>query len=793
MLYRILKKDLLRRKGVNVILFLFITIATIFLASSVNNILVVSSAISYYMEFSGVPDVNFILKGDTEKEKTEEWLDDGAKDVKEYGDSSMIALNDQNMKIIKNGKKKEYAAAGTSVYLAAAGMEYCKVFDLDGKPFSLKKGEAALTRDAMERNHLESGDKISISVGKTERKLTVSEQIKDAAFGSDMVGMNRIIVSEEDYETFLKDENAENIRMFCVMTDKAAEFVRNLNNQDFTTVLSTVSKSMYKMIYSFDMIMAALLILVGICLILIALLVLRFTLVFTMEEEYREIGIMKAVGFRNFAVKKVYLLKYLVLVTAGTVVGFAASIPVSRAMVASVSRNMIMEDSGSNLWVNFICSGCIILLVMLFCYTSTGKLDKISAISAIRSGKTGERFKRRAGIRLNRRGKMSVPMFLGLNDMLTHMRRYLVLMITFCISFVLITIPLNTINTMRSREMVVKFALDPDSAVYVRRIEKASEGNYRYKDDLLAGMQRVEQEMKAKGYDAELTGIPFYFLKISKDGVVSDQKLLVLQNLGQNNDYLHYDKGEAPRLENEIALSETVLKQNKWNIGDWVDVNIGSKEKRLLITGTYSDYMQMGQSGRMNPVIDMKEEMMADYWNILVDMKTDKTQKELAADLKKDFPQYEWDDAQSLVDQNVGGIQDSLAKLLLPMTGLLCAIIMLITALMEKLFIVREKGEIAMMKSVGFRNRSIRRWQILRMVWVVLVSMIAAVPLSLLSNRFMLRPIFAIMGADVEIQVVPWQVYGVYPGILMVGIIAATIFATGKVKQIHIREMNNIE
>ncbi len=40
MLYRILKKDLLRRKGVNVILFLFITIATIFLASSVNNILV---------------------------------------------------------------------------------------------------------------------------------------------------------------------------------------------------------------------------------------------------------------------------------------------------------------------------------------------------------------------------------------------------------------------------------------------------------------------------------------------------------------------------------------------------------------------------------------------------------------------------------------------------------------------------------------------------------------------------------------------------------------------------------
>ncbi len=58
------------------------------------------------------------------------------------------------------------------------------------------------------------------------------------------------------------------------------------------------------MIYSFDMLMAALLILIGICLILIALLVLRFTLVFTLEEDYREIGIMKATGFRDFQIKK---------------------------------------------------------------------------------------------------------------------------------------------------------------------------------------------------------------------------------------------------------------------------------------------------------------------------------------------------------------------------------------------------------------------------------------------------------------------------------------------------------
>ena len=63
MIQRILKKDLKRRKSVNIILFLFIMIASIFLSSSINNIMVVSSAVIYYMDYANVPDVNYIISG----------------------------------------------------------------------------------------------------------------------------------------------------------------------------------------------------------------------------------------------------------------------------------------------------------------------------------------------------------------------------------------------------------------------------------------------------------------------------------------------------------------------------------------------------------------------------------------------------------------------------------------------------------------------------------------------------------------------------------------------------------
>ena len=266
-----------------------------------------------------------------------------------------------------------------------------------------------------------------------------------------------------------------------------------------------------------------------------------------------------------------------------------------------------------------------------------------------------------------------------------------------------------------------------------------------------------------------------------------------LQIQGRNTEYLDYLEGSAPVLENEIAFSRLILEDNNWHIGDRIEADLNGETYKFIITGSYADYMQLGSSARLNAKLDLSKVDMFEYWNVNVDMKTDKSQTELKDTLQKQFPDYEWYTAQEIVDRNIGGIQESLSELLIPMTAMLCAVIMLITLLMEKLFIVREKGEIAMMKSIGFRNSSIRSWQVIRMILVALVSMLAAVPLSMLSNRFMLEPIFAIMGADVHIQIIPVQVYLIYPGVLLLGIICATIFATGQIKRIHIREMNNME
>lgn len=791
MLLQIVKEDLKKRKSINLILFLFITLATIFLSSSVNNIMVVSSAVDYYLDYSHVPQMDIISSSLMEKTAIETWLQEVKEEdvIQTYGFDELLALPDKSIWMDKDGSQTLLDTGGVSIFITSNNVSYDKVFNQKGEEFQINNQEIALPVAMMTKNDLQIGDHITLMLKDESYTFTIKEATKDAAFGSEMGGMLRIFVNEEMHHTLATHANS--FGLYHVETQQEDTFKDRLSEQNFSSIMSTIDRGMYKLLYSFDMITASLLIAVGIALILIALLVLRFTLVFTMEEQYQEIGILKAIGLRGFAIKKLYLIKYFFLVCTGAFLGCLCSIPISKMSTDSVSTNMIMEDTNTNLLSNILCAIFVVLLVICFCYFCTRKINKVSAITAIHGGHSGERFHKHRSIALSKQYHIPVWMYLGINDITTHMRRYVVLIVTFCISFVLITIPLNTINTMRSDEMIRKFGIDPSSSIHTNEIEGAGKEAFQTSGDVGNGLKRLKQEFQDAGYEVELRAelLLFTAFQSSEQAHYSD-KIMMLQIYGGDDSFLDYSEGSAPKLANEIAFSKDVMKTYHWEIGDYVEAQIDGKLQTFLITGTYSDYMQMGTSGRFSSAFDSGEEVIFECANIMVDMDTTQSQLEMKEELSKTMPQYQWKTAQDILNQNIGGMQEMLAQLLYPMTAMLCAIIMLISLLMEKLFITREKGEIAMMKSIGFTNKTICLWQMMRILCVVISSMLISIPLSFISNTFILKPIFAIMGAEVQIQVNALQAYGIYPAILTIGILLATLFATRSLRNIDIREMN---
>ena len=63
MLLKSLGKDLKRKKTMNIILLLFIILATMFVASGVNNVVTVMSGTDYYFDLAGIGDYVVITMG----------------------------------------------------------------------------------------------------------------------------------------------------------------------------------------------------------------------------------------------------------------------------------------------------------------------------------------------------------------------------------------------------------------------------------------------------------------------------------------------------------------------------------------------------------------------------------------------------------------------------------------------------------------------------------------------------------------------------------------------------------
>lgn len=787
MFTRILRKDLKRKKGVNFILFLFIVIATVFLSASVNNMLVVTNATTYFMDTAKVPDMILSINYSGEDSELKKWLDEkkGTKLVKDYERTELLTLSDNDTNFDTRA----------TIFISTDKNNYLKAFDQDGKEIKLKKGETTIPLEVAQDNNLKEGDYIKIKTSDGKKKYKIATIAKEVVYSGGMAGMVRLVFCEEDYKYLKEKAKITRMDQFEVLTDNCDQFERAVNNLELNASPVMISRSTISMLYSMDLVMAGMIAAIGLCLIIIAVLVLRFTIVFTIQEDYRQIGIMKVIGIKGRGIKGIYLIKYFAIVVAGALIGCIASFPAGNVMLASVSKRMLMEDSSTNGIFNILCSLFVVLFVMALCYLSMRKLNHMSAIDAIRNGSNGERFSKKSKMRLEKTKRMRTPLFMALNDIVSDFKSYIVLMLVFAIGIVLLTVPLNTLNTMRSSEMSDQFLMDRNATCFVQDLSNAQGVKFTTLEDYKEGINKAKKDIKSKGYDADISGGSLYGIIYKSDKVTEGKNILTYYSVDADNSYLTYLEGTAPKLENEIAMSQKSMDEMGLKIGDSVTARMSTGEKKFVITGSYQDYMQLGKSVRLNDAIDMKSEPIYTTWCLQVFIKgVDAENKEdVMSKLNKALPKYKFESAQDIVDKNVGGIVGMIESMKVWLVLLIAGINILITSLMMKMFMLREKGQIAILRSVGFRNWSIRCWQAIRIGLIMVVSLIVAIPLSRLMDVTVLKSIFGIMGAAIDIQVKPLEVYLLYPIILLVLIFVAAVICAGGVKKIDIREMNNVE
>lgn len=791
MLLHILKKDLKRKRTMNVILLLFITMAAAFMASSVSNLITITGAVDRFLEMAEAPDYLTVVISDKKESQIEDFLKD-CEYVTEYGviDSYTVTDEIEIIECAKDPDRHKYER-GNTTSIEPVPEDFLKVFDMEGNPFTLNPGEIALPGIQASENNLEPGDVLKVACGSREMKFTVKCIVKDPVFGTSFMGYKRLFISRQDYEQLTGEGLNMHTLLYCINSSDTESFFREYKKNNFQ-VVSNVDKATIKMCYIFDMLVAGIFIVVSICLILISFLILRFTIVFTLQEDYKEIGIMKAIGIGDMSIKGIYLLKYLAISLLGAGIGFLISFPFENLLLEKAMENLIMSDMPEKAPVNFLCVAAIVLIVLLFCFISTGKVKKFTAIEAIRNGSDGERYTAGNLFSLYKRKKMPCAVYMACNDVLGSIKRYLVLSAIFCIGTLLILLPLKAVHTLQDENIIRCFNVQTasvfiDTGVMEQYLKEEN-------DELLVrDLSQIKEELKNNGMNAQVWAEKGYMVPCYANDPEETVTYYITQQIGKEEDDYDIIEGKLPVLPNEILITEKTAKELSAGIGDSVFLKCENGTEEFIITGIFQSLMNMGDGFRAGKDTEIHYPLSG-LLSFQAKIESDLPEEELREKVQKIFPDYKIETGREWTDKMIGGIREQMDSILLFILGIVLGINILITVLMMKTLITRERGEIAMLKSIGFSDRTIRCWQSIRILIVLCVSVFLGTLLSSPLSEIIIAPIFAMMGAtSIRLVTRPLEAYAVYP-LIMFAVTAATAYlCSSEVKKVDLKEINTLE
>ena len=786
MFWHILKRDLKRKKTMNFIILLFVILAVTFIASSASNLLALIDSLDIYFEQADVGDYLTFERGITEKSAA-----DVARKL-DYVDEVKV----ENLLWCADGVQFN----GESITINGIGMlssidnRIEKYFDQNNLELTeVPEGFVYIKKAFCDANGISIGDKITVRIESVEQTFTVNGYLKDAAVGGSMLSVLRLLVHHLDYERYLAQENIDGYKgaLTFVNTDNTAELVQALGE---CQLIGDVSKDYLMLAYLMDMVIVGLLIILSVCLIVIALVILRFTIQFTLREEFREIGIMKAIGIPNGRIRSLYLVKYLVISIAGAAIGTALSIPFGKFLLTQASENLIMSAQGS-FTLSAVCALLVIGIVMLSCWRSTRIVRTYTPMDAIRSGSTGERYKKKGFLKLSESHMKPVP-FMPINDILSGIGQYAIMLLTFTVGMILISIVLNSISTLGSPKLLNLLGLVKCDLMLVDSDRTSTYFTESGREALESDISRIEKILSDNGYDADVFGEVSHKFTVSKGKLSTGS--LTLEGIHTTTDmYDFYLEGTPPQNTREVGLSHVIAGRIGAAVGDTVKITSPEGTGYYIVSAIIQTMTNSGEGIQFHQDEHYSFATLAAIMPIQVRFNDHPSRREIdrrMGEISDLLPDYNIETAGAYVERSTGGAGGYLNDTKSLITLVIILINILVAVLMEKSFLTKERGEIAMLKAIGFRNRSIIGWQTLRIALVMLsaalISGIVSTPVSEMTSGAIFRGLGAkTISFDVNIL----ETYVFYPLIITAATIFFVFLSVLSIRKVSSNEINCVE
>ena len=769
---RMIRRDFTRNRSVTVLLVVLMMLSVVLASASAGTLVRLVGASSALMTQADAPHVVQLHAGNYDQSEVDQWA---AERPEVAHSQSMLMLGIDGAGLFFDGVPQTTNIQQNS--LVVPNVEHDLLLDLNNEPITeVAPGTIVLPVIYQVETGLEAGDPVRITAADGfVTELTVAGFARDSIMNPAVTSSKRLAVSHSDLaEVREHTGSVEHLISFWLHDPgtETAAFEKAYQDADLPQAGQMVDSAAFRMFTMVsDGMVAAVVILVSALLLVVALLCLRFSFLTAAEQDYREIGVLKAIGIAPRDVKRIYLTKYAVLAAIASGLGLLGGFALIPLLTRAITRYMGSTAAVSH-WVVPLAAALLVFAVLvLFILVLLRRLDKVSAVSALSAGATGQQ--PAARLRLHR-SRMPVHLRLGTMDVTGRWTTYLLLFFVFAVSTFILIVPVNSATTANAPGFITYMGTGTvDLRIDLRQVDDTSAGQYA---------STVEQ----LGADPDAATVA-PMVTTRNDSVDADGNAISLYV--ENGDHtvlpVTYADGRPPQDASEIALSLLALNQAGRQVGDSLPVQVGSQDHDLSIVGSYQDITNGGKTAKSSLPTDDDEVL---WYVIGVQLTPGTDPGATAAAYSEQFAPATVADIEQWRAQTLGPIANQLTITAGASAVVAVALAMLMTALFTRMLIARDAGPIAIQRAIGADDAGLRRQYLTRVVLVlalgVLVGTLAANTVGQGVFNLMFEGMyggFESLGqgtSRIDFAVVPLLTYLALPGALLAGVAVATIAST---------------
>lgn len=776
LIFKILKKDFLRKKTAAAVVFLFILMSAMLISGGTGLIVDLSGSLDSFFKKAATPHFVQMHSGRLDQSKIDLWSKANSF-VNKQQTVEMITVDGPVLYLGENDTGEENSIMDISFVKQNSSFDF--LLDLHNRIIRVEPGEIAVPIYYMQRQNMKVGDRVKIINNSYQKEFSVAAFVRDSQMNPSIVHSKRFLVHESDYESIGEIFSDREYLVEFLLNDleQIDAFSDDYHGAGLPAQGPSVSYFLLKTLNGLtDGIAAGVLILLSFILIIIALLCLRFIMIASIEEDYREIGVMKAVGISASDIRRIYLAKYALTGAAASLLGFALSHVFSPVFNSNILL-YIGRASGTAIQqlLPFAAACVIAFIVLVSCLIILRRFGRISAVEALRSGGGTDSSKSSIFPQLRKSRIADINIFMGLRDIVQRFRVFALLIFVFFFCSFLTIIPLHFINTIRSPDFISYMGIGKsDIRIDLRQSENISE---RYN----AMLSRISGDPDVKRFSS---GVTSRFTMIDNDG--APEKINI-----ETGDFsmfpLDYIEGRAPVKEDEIALSCLYVQEMDKGIGDKLKLIVDGKRKDMLICGIYQDITNGGKTAKS--LIPFNKNTVL-WYTMSLDLNPGVGISEKVHDYSAAFHPARITGLEDYLSQTLGSTIAQIKKVAAAAAGVGIFVSILITSLFMKMLIARDTSQIAIMKSGGFTSGDIRIQYLTGALLMLAAGIVLGTVFANTLGQNFVSLLWSFMGAShIRFIIDPLQTYFLFPLILVLSVLSAAVVSISGIKNINIIKM----